>query len=61
MNYSYVMGVNNIDELKKDNFKIISLKDDYGVIFDDNKVESFEKYICATLENYVNILYNKTV
>lgn len=51
MNYSYVMGVNNIDELKKDNFKIISLKDDYGVIFDDNKAELFEKYICATLEN----------
>lgn len=61
MNYIYVMGVKNIDELKKENFKIIPLKDDYGIIFDDNKAELFEKYICATLENYVNILYNKTV
>ena len=41
MNYSYVMGVKNIDELKKENFKIIPLKDDYGIIFDDNKAELY--------------------
>lgn len=51
MNYSYIMGVNNIDILKQNNFKIKQFENDYGVIFEDNKVELFEKYICATLEN----------
>ncbi len=51
MNYSYVMGINNIDALKQDNFKIKSFGNNYGVIFDDNKIELFEKYICETLEN----------
>ena len=51
MNYSYIMGVNNIDVLKQNNFKIKHFKNDYGVIFDDNEVELFEKYICETLEN----------
>lgn len=51
MNYSYVMGINNIDILKKDNFKIKSFGNNYGIIFDDNKIELFEKYICETLEN----------
>ncbi len=45
------MGINNIDALKKDNFKIKSFGNNYGVIFDDNKIELFEKYICETLEN----------
>lgn len=51
MNYSYVMGIKNIDELKQNNFKIKPFGNDYGVIFDDNKTELFEKYICETLEN----------
>ncbi len=51
MNYSYVMGIKNIDELKQNNFKIKSFGNDYGVVFDDNKIELFEKYICETLEN----------
>lgn len=51
MNYSYIMGVNNIDVLKQNNFKIKQFGNDYGVIFDDNKTELFEKYICETLEN----------
>jgi hypothetical protein len=45
------MGINNIDELKENNFKIKSFGKNYGVIFDDNKIELFEKYICETLEN----------
>ena len=45
------MGVNNIDILKQNNFKIKQFENDYGVIFDDSKVELFEKYICTTLEN----------
>lgn len=55
MNYSYIMGVNNIDILKQNNFKIKQFENNYGVIFDDNKVELFEKYICETLENFDGI------
>ena len=51
MNYSYIMGVNNIDILKQNNFKIKQFENNYGVIFDDNKDELIEKYICETLEN----------
>lgn len=51
MNYSYVMGVNNMDALKLNDFKIQSFGNNYGIMFDDSKVEMFEKYICETLEN----------
>ncbi len=51
MNYSYLMGINNIDILKQNNVKIKYFGNNYGVIFDDNKIELFEKYICETLEN----------
>lgn len=51
MNYSYIMGVNNINELKENNFKIKLSGNNYGVIFDDNKIELFEEYICKTLQN----------
>ena len=47
MNYSYVMGINNIDELKENNFQIKSFGNDYGVIFDDNKIELFERDLWA--------------
>lgn len=51
MNYSYVMGVNNIDKLKQNNFKIKSFENDYGVIFTDDNIELFEKHICEELKN----------
>ena len=51
MNYSYLMGINNIDILKQNNVEIKYFGNNYGVIFDDNKIELFEKYICETLEN----------
>lgn len=51
MNYSYLMGISNIDILKQNNFKIKYFGNNYGVIFDDNKIELFEKYISETLEN----------
>lgn len=37
--------------LKQNNFKIKYFGSNYGVIFDDNKIELFEKYISETLEN----------
>lgn len=51
MNYSYVMGVNNIDELKKREFIIQKIDDDYGVIFSDDQINFFEDYICRNLSN----------
>lgn len=51
MNYSYLMGINNIEKLKQNNFEIKSFGNNYGVIFDEDKIELFEKYICETLEN----------
>lgn len=51
MNYSYVMGVTNIESLKQNHFKIKSFGNNYGVIFEDSKIEVFEKYIGETLEN----------
>ncbi len=51
MNYSYLMGINNIEKLKQDNFEIKSFRNNYGVIFDEDKIELFEKYIFETLEN----------
>ena len=45
------MGIDKIDLLKQNNFKIKYFGNNYGVIFDDNKIELFEKYICETLEN----------
>lgn len=51
MNYSYLMGIKNIEKLKQNNFEIKSFGNNYGVTFDENKIELFEKYICETLEN----------
>lgn len=51
MNYSYIMGTKNIDKLKENDFLIKKFGNHYGVIFDDNKTELFEKYILETLEN----------
>ncbi len=48
MKYSYIMG---IDLLKQNNFKIKYFRNNYGVIFDDDKIKLFEKYISETLEN----------
>lgn len=51
MNYSYLMGINNINILKQNDFEIKSFGNNYGVIFEDNKIKFFEKYICETMEN----------
>lgn len=51
MNYSYIMGINNIDKLKQNNFIIKSFGKHYGVTFDDDKIELFEEFISESLEN----------
>ena len=51
MNYSFVMGVNDINTLKENNFNIKSLDEDYGVTFTDEQINIFEEYIYNYLEN----------
>lgn len=51
MNYSYVMGVNNINKLKENGFKIKLYGDNYGVIFSDEQINIFEEYIYEILQN----------
>lgn len=51
MNYSYVMGINNIDKLKKGKFKIESFGNGYGLTFSDEEINLFEEYIYEELKN----------
>ena len=43
MNYSYIMGIDNIDKIKENNFEIKSFGNDYGVAFSDEKIELYYK------------------
>ena len=51
MNYSYVMGVNHIDRLKKCNFNIKVYGSNYGIVFPNKDISIFEDYICDSLKN----------
>ena len=51
MNYSYVMAVNNIDELINNGFNVQSIDEDYGVSFTDDKKEFYEQFITKNLNN----------
>lgn len=51
MNYSYVMGVSNIDKLKENDFEIEQYGSNYGISFPDNKSRIFEEYIYENLQN----------
>ena len=51
MNYSFVMGVNNIDELKRKGFEIKPYGDNYGLTFSNEQVNAFENYIYKNLKN----------
>ena len=51
MNYSYVTGVDSIDYLNDNNFKIKYLDGDYGISFTDDQINIFEEYIYNELKN----------
>lgn len=51
MNYSYVMGIKNIDKLRENNFEIKSYEEDFGVSFSDDQIQLFEDFISESLEN----------
>ena len=51
VNYSYVMGIDNIDKLQENNFEIKSYGNNYGISFSSDKIEMFENFIFETLQN----------
>lgn len=51
MNYSYVMGVTNVDELKEKGFEIKNYEEDFGLIFSNDKLKAFDDFIYKNLQN----------
>ena len=51
INYSYVMGIDNIDKLQENNFEIKSWGNNYGISFSSDRIEMFENFIFETLQN----------
>ena len=51
MNYSYVMGITDIDDLRKNGFNIKIYGENYGISFPDDKIKLFEEFICKNLQN----------
>ena len=51
MNYSYVMGIPDINELRENGFNIKIYGENYGISFSDDKIKIFEEFICKNLQN----------
>ena len=51
MNYSYVMAVNNANELIENGFNVQLYDGDYLVSFTDDKITFFEEFILKNLQN----------
>ena len=51
MNYSYVMAVNNANELTKNGFTVQPCDEDYLVSFTDDKIDFYEEFIYKNLAN----------
>ncbi len=51
MNYSYVMGITDINELRENGFNIKIYGENYGISFSDDKIKIFEEFICKNLQN----------
>lgn len=51
MNYSYVMAVNNANELIENGFNVQISDEDYLVSFTDDKKDFFKEYIKKNLKN----------
>lgn len=45
MNYSYVMGVDNVETLDETKFQIEEIDGDYGISFLDDYIEEYEEFI----------------
>ena len=52
MNYSYIMGTNNINELDEKEYNLEKNSDgDYLVSFKDDKIDEYENFIKKNLNN----------
>ena len=51
MNYSYVMAVNNINELIENGFNVKPTDEDYVISFTDDKIAFYEEFIRNNLQN----------
>ena len=51
MNYSYIMGINNANELIENGFNVQKTDEDYLVSFSDEKIGFYEDFICKNLQN----------
>lgn len=50
MNYSYLMGVKDVTQLKNNGFIIEEIDGDYGIKFTSDKENYYEKFVIDNLE-----------
>ncbi len=50
MNYSYLMGIDNINKLSENGFIIKQFGNNFGITFTDDKIQMYEEYICSELQ-----------
>lgn len=50
MNYSYLMGVEDVSELIKSGFIVEEIDGDYGITFTKNQEEQYEEFVKKNLE-----------
>ena len=50
MNYSYLMGVKDVSELRNSGFIIEEIDGDYGIIFTKDKEKQYEEFVTRNLE-----------
>ena len=50
MNYSYLMGVKDITELKNNGFIVEEIDGNYGIKFEKDKAKFYEEFIIKNLE-----------
>lgn len=49
MNYSYLMGIKDISELRRKGFNIEEIDGDYGITFEKDKEEEYEEFVKKNL------------
>lgn len=45
MNYSYLMGIEDVAELEAQGFSIVSIDGDYGITFSKDKIDIYEEFV----------------
>ena len=50
MNYSYVMGIKDVEKLRNCGFNIERINENYGIIFTKEQEKQYEEFIIQNLE-----------